>query len=285
VLPTQRNALDAWILQLIRVVKNLSPVEKKRFEGRTSKCGLVSDQRIEVLADYISILSTTLVGSRVSWFRGQADIAWHLVPSALRYASTDARTAALNLLPEFKRIAEIKQARPPQSHEDLKWVQVAQHFGLPTRLLDWTENPLVALYFACEHPGTDGAVFVLDPVTLNRLADPNKPRILTDEADRGLIKKYLCLGPRLLKRGRRSVAVNPVWNSERIVLQKGVFTLHGSLRTEFDRKSFAPLACVPILSESKDTLRRELDAVGVDEMAIFPELEHACNHLRRKARL
>ena len=266
-------------------MKSLSTSEKARFDRRASKCPLITDQRVEALADFVSILSTALVGSRVSWFRGHAAIAWRLVPSALRYAKVASRQTALELLSEFKRIAEIKQVRPPGPNEQLKWVQVAQHFGLPTRLLDWTENPLVALYFACELPDTDGAVFVLDPVSLNRLAAPSRPRILADDSDRDLIVQYLHLLPRLGKRGRRSVAVNPVWNSERIVLQKGVFTLHGSRDVELDRKNFPALACVPILAETKVRLRRELNAVGVDEMAIFPELEHACRHLRTKVQL
>lgn len=195
------------------------------------------------------------------------------------------RKTALELLPEFKRIAEIKQTRPPGPQEELKWIQVAQHNGLPTRLLDWTENPLVALYFACELPAIDGMVFVLDPVSLNRLANPRRPKILADDVDREVIKRYLRLGPRLRRAGLRSVAINPVWNSDRIVLQKGVFTLHGSREGELDRKNFPPLACLPILSGAKKLLLRELNAVGIDEMSIFPELEHVCRHLRIKAQL
>jgi hypothetical protein len=169
--------------------------------------------------------------------------------------------------------------------EDLKWVQLAQHFGLPTRLLDWSENPLVAVYFACEYKDRDGLVFVLDPVSLNRLSDPRKPRILDADLDRELIRRYLRLGPKFVQHGRRTVAVNPVWNSERIVLQKGVFTLHGPLESELDRRNVPGLVCIPIPAETKSNLQRELNAVGVDEMALFPELEHACRHMRRKAQL
>ena len=233
------------------------------------------------MADYVGVLGGSFASRERLWFRGHGDIFWELVPSALRYLTEAKRDQALDLLPEFKRVAEIKQARPPQPDDELGWHQIAQHFGLPTRLLDWSENLLIALYFACEEVDADGMVFVLNPVALNRLSYPDRPRILDGRLDEAVIKKYLRLSGRQSKRGLRTVAVNPVWNSERIMLQKGAFTLHGSRDLELPGDT-PSLAGIPIPKESKGALRADLERVGIDEMTIFPELEHACRHLRRR---
>jgi hypothetical protein len=65
-------------------------------------------------------------------------------------------------------------------------------------------------------------------------------------------------------------------------VQKGTFTLHGSLFSLDRAKKLSSLVAVPILRESKGQLRSELGRVGVDEMTLFPELEHSCKHLRMK---
>jgi hypothetical protein len=59
--------------------------------------------------------------------------------------------------------------RMPEPDDYFGWLFLAQHYGLPTRLLDWTENPLVALYFAVENPEekTDGCIWALWPARLN----------------------------------------------------------------------------------------------------------------------
>ncbi|HEX7422631.1 MAG TPA: FRG domain-containing protein [Terriglobales bacterium] len=253
-----------------------------RFRARAVRCPITDS--VESLSQFFSILSSVLKSNANYWFRGQSDLAWRLIPSALRYLTLGERNRALGLLAEFKRVAEIKQTRPPRDDDELGWHQVARHYGLPTRLLDWTESPLIALYFACEQEKCDGLVYVLNPVDLNRLSYPDRPRILDAHQDANIVRKYLRLDGQQRKRGRRTVAVNPVWNSERLMLQKGVFTLHGSRDLELPGDT-PSLAAVPIPRETKEILRLELERVGVDEMTIFPELEHACTHLKRRARL
>jgi hypothetical protein len=137
------------------------------------------------------------------------------------------------------------------------------------------------LYFACLAPEFDGIVFVLNPAELNRLGDVSRTRILDPQVDKDLILKFLSSGPRQSKNPAHPVAVNPAWSSDRLIVQKGTFTLHGSLFS-LDNASISSLVAVPILKDFKAQLRSELRRVGVDEMTLFPELEHSCRHLKMR---
>lgn len=240
-------------------------------------------RQIESLGEFFSICNGLLKEDGVFWFRGHADLRWTLTPSALRYANAEVRNKALTLLRDFKRYAQIKLSHPPGRDDELEWVQLARHFGLPTRLLDWTRNAAIALYFAClrtpEKNDVDGAVFVLNPEDLNREADPKNARILDAHSDADRIARYLRLSGARNPRGLKTIAINPVWNSERIVLQQGAFTLHGSREFTLTRGQAPSLVCLKVPSENKRRLLSELERAGINEMSIFPEPEHMCRYL------
>lgn len=257
---------------------------RQHYKIHAPDCAVV-DYLVNSLSDYFAVLNAMLKGPEPFWFRGHGNLGWSLTPSALRYSKAAERDKALGLLADFKRYVEMRLDKPPGAQEELKWVQLAQHFGLRTRLLDWTRNASIALYFACDEPGVDGIVFVLNPVDLSRQVDPKKPRVFDAALDAKLIACYLGLTGRQSRRGRRTVAINPVWNSERIMLQQGVFTLHGA-RDFALNKSQAPSLCgIPVLADSKGPLLEELERVGISEMTIFPEPEHVCRHLVSRAGL
>jgi len=240
--------------------------------------------RIGSLSDYVTAFHGVAAREMTYWFRGHGDAGWSLTPSALRYEDEEERTKALDLVRDFKRISEIKLPNPPRPDEELKWLQLAQHYGLPTRLLDWTRNAAVALYFACQNPKKNGLVFVLNPVDLNRQT-AGEGRVFDGMHDASVIDAYFALGGRIDPEGPGTIAVNPVFNSERIVLQRGSFTLHGSREFHLTAKQAPSLVALPIISRSKQRLLKELEGVGVDEMSIFPEPEHLCSHLKRAAKL
>jgi hypothetical protein len=258
-------------------IASLSATESRRFKACPVDCPKLR-QKITSLADYIQVISSTVSGNQRFWFRGHEKASYSLTPSALRYAKENDRKTALDLMSDFKRVAEIKLDRPPGPVDELKWAQIAQHYGLPTRLLDWTESATTALYFACLKPDFDSVVFVLNPVDLNRRSDRLKPNILDPQRDEKIILKYLKIGPREAKKGSFPRAINPMWNSERLILQKGVFTLHGS-RFSLNKGKIPSLVAILILKEFKEQLMSQLQRVGVDEMTLFPELEHSCKHL------
>lgn len=100
----------------------------------------------------MTIYSQTV--NSMSLFRGQSNAEWKLTPSVFRDNRFIHETA---LFREFER----KNPHEFQGLSNIEKLIKMQHYGLPTRLLDFSQNPLVALYFACMDSSTDGAVFAL----------------------------------------------------------------------------------------------------------------------------
>lgn len=259
---------------------------KAKARGKTGPDCPIVPERVTHLGKYFDVFNSLMKEGDTFWFRGHANIEWELTPSALRYDTVGKRDRAIGLLADFKRFAEMKLERPPRPDEELKWVQLARHYGLPTRLLDWTRNAGAALYFACSgEPEEDGAVFTLKPAELNRRFGPEMPRVFDPNRDANVIGAYLELDGKQRRPGRRTIAINPTWNSDRIVVQQGVFTIAGSESFSLTSKEASSLVYVRIMRQYKKALLSELERVGINEMALFPELEHTCNYLKKSAKL
>lgn len=203
--------------------------------------------KAENLAQYID---HNMWNTHTRIYRGVSSLSYELRPSVGRI-EVGKKVALMDyeqaLLQEFQRRAVSQVERPPRSLLD--WLFLAQHYRLPTRLLDWTTNPLVALYFACQsNPKEDGAVYTYV-----------QNRWLTDWPD-----SYDPWDNEVL------VAIRPPHHDLRYSNQASVFTLHPE-----PEKSIEPvgLARINIPHYAKGGMLWQLGKIGATPSFIFPGLE------------
>lgn len=260
---------------------SLTNTARRKYQLNGGMCHVV-DTPIASVSQYFEILSGLGDGF---WYRGHGNLSWKLTPYALRYHKAKVRERALRSFREFRRYAE--QSLQPVSTLDVdcEWMQRAQHYGLPTRLLDWTEAPAVALYFACINVSDDGIVYLLNPGTLNLDGGLDCNNAIRPDEHPGTVEPYAVLGGHTDRSGLPTIAIKPNFNSDRIAAQQGVFTLHGNRKFRLDGKTTSSLVGIPVLRKFKTLLLNELDLCGTNEMKLFPEPEKICAYIRRTERL
>jgi hypothetical protein len=245
-------------------------------------------RRVISLPEYLTTVAETLEtwvdeeGTDFSpWFRGHHQSSWRLQPTVYRSEFTN--LSEDDCRQDFKLRAYpylVNTARDPV--DDWEWYFVMQHHGLPTRLLDWTESPLVALYFALrEATGNfDAAVWMLDPWWLNEHTGGFDNEILWSNDPRVL--NYL---PVPFARGvvipDKPIAIEAPYTSRRIAAQRGAFTLHGSARKPLEKHPELAKRLVKIIVPrgNINNMKNALRSAGIRETLVFPELPGLCREL------
>jgi hypothetical protein len=173
--------------------------------------------------------------------------------------------------------------------EEWEWLFLMQHYGVSTRLLDFTESPLVGLYFALQEPSPNEAeatatLWCLYPAELNRIAniDMRHPHDFPSFGDDKELDKYLPTIVRDVPSDTGTpVAIIAPRHFKRLYAQQGVFILfHRDTTPIEDLSSKPPVVKIRILRRNKARLRRELEYLMVNELAMFPELEKVGKRIR-----
>jgi hypothetical protein len=216
------------------------------------------------------------------WFRGHKNVNWSLLPKILRPEYRD--LAEEDFRWEFRlRAWPFLPGVASEPRSDWDWYFLMQHYGLPTRLLDWTESALVALYFAVRDIETldkaNAVVWAINPWEINRRLARKGQDLLT--AGEKKVRRYLPEIGSGANLPRAPIAIQPPSMSRRIEAQKGTFTLHGASRRPLENYAQLRKHCAKIeIQRSKVKLIREqLTVAGIAETSVFPELDGLCREM------
>lgn len=245
-------------------------------------------------SDLLEIIEKFQAKSQASWYRGCRDSAHKLLPSIMRQ----------NPKKDFKEIHELEKeissrfvqrslpfvARPFMDEWDKLFFM--QHYGVPTRLLDWTENPFVAIYFAMTPPIStsprDAILWLCDPVKWNEsvMSSYSGKKGILDQSSR-FLSQYSPEAP-ADDIPNFPIMMYGTYNSPRIVAQRGGFALFGNLSDPMEEIhagggfSAEALEKVVIKNEFVGDIRTSLIRKGFTESVVFPDLDGLAKEIRRE---
>lgn len=234
------------------------------------------------IEDLLSILRERVASdNRILWFRGHRDASWTLSPTIKRGYDSDGER---NLTHRFRSRAGVRHDRLPDYADLSSWLALMQHYGLPSRLLDWTRSPMVALFFALDgahrvSQPTDASLWILEPHALN-VAQGFEPVTAALNA-----RMYLDLiKPAFYHKSPELGTVAAAMASEtdqRMFVQQGCFTVH-SADAPLERLQLPEhvLTKVRISAQCVRQLSFDIELCGFRRGDLFPDLQNLADELR-----
>ena len=247
-------------------------------------------------------------------YRGHSNQSYALIPGIFRMRkcqsgeyrsefSQDEQRILTNFISEsYKYIHDV------DTDDLLSWLEIAQHFGVPTRLLDFTENPLVALYFACaSNPDKDAEVCIVNEPAFNKVFYEDQSELVTSLGARIIVEKIIndeiriqtdCPHDDDKRYFQYPFIYKPYYKQERMNMQASVFMLwagkHEKLTSFFkpehymkniedvNNQDVGALYLVQIASNDKKAILQQLDMCGINEKFIYPGVDGVGRFIRKK---
>lgn len=217
------------------------------------------------------------------WYRGQADYEWGLIPSVQRpeyHKKGNEQYMATNFMIYTMRL----NGEAPAQYDRSSWLSLMQHYGLPTRLLDWSESPLVALYFALNSQlEKDAALWIVNPMRLNQKMGYGK---YVPPMNYGGVNEYL-EGAFDDKRpnSEKIIACHGIGSDLRMYVQQSNFTIHDTQR-RLDQILDKDPGCnylykIRIPAQIKREFVKELNVLGIHDSTVYPDMEHVAKEQRQ----
>ncbi len=247
-------------------------------------------------------------------FRGQANTEYKLLPNLFRKNNDEIHSSKyfnseIDILQDFinETLAYNTAVRP----DDLvQWAEIAQHYGVPTRFLDWTSNSLVALYFACiNDDNCDGAIWVFNTENyysshyikensekIKNLSATTITKLIINSKEPDLPQYPFVFTPRYID-SRMSAQSSwfMTWGLDRRPLDEMINKddymqlnlepkIFAGKRVRENYRSLAFLFKVNITSSQKRFILRDLEHIGINAKTLFPGMDGVGKYIERKYR-
>jgi hypothetical protein len=251
----------------------------------------LSQIRVRSLDDLEQIIEAAVgrFSGTYAYWRGHANADWSLIPEVFRSTADGKHYNEISLIRSFVARAESRHFRCPPPDDKTGWMLLARHYGLPTRMLDWTESPLIALYFATLGPDDqDGCMWAVlagqvnaNSIGDNRLVslgesilDPLLELVFHPGMSAHLEKEGLALPwkGKVVFTGTREIDL-------RMLVQQAVFSIHGDNTDLINITPFKLKFMVP--APHKADLREVLRRLGITKMNVFPDLGALAENLKQ----
>lgn len=255
-------------------------------------CSIVDKEldAMQTITDIRDLLAAVDVVSRKfpteAWWRGQPATSMDVCPSVFRndlfgdgWTAQKERDLAIRFL-----MGASTRHTGWIANDDAHSLAVMRHYGLATRLLDWTRSPLFALYFAVQEDRDDADLWVLCPERLNRV-EFDRCMILSPYQD-DEVKALFGVPFRDLPNAPRKVAAVALREVDiRMSVQLAAFTVHGD-PTPLNRRSDSDhfMCRFQIPKSAQSALKEQLFVLGIRKSNLFPDLDHLAEELNDDAR-
>jgi hypothetical protein len=210
------------------------------------------------------------------WYRGQAKDRpdWIIRPNVFR----DHTDVEANLFRNFVLSAPSRHGACPDGRDPARWLPLMQHYGVPTRMLDWSCSVVVAAFFAVDYDAAlanagDNVVWTLQPGLLNdRFFDWGPGVALVDDGPISHLLEAVGRGKHDLE---QVVAVAAHETDLRMMLQQCAYTIHGS-PTPLDEFENAAefLRKITITPAGRKDIRDVLRLIHTNHSTLFPDLHN-----------
>ncbi len=204
-------------------------------------------------------------------YRGVSSNHYKLIPSIGRDKHKK-KNATLTIDDEkliFRHFLQYSKSFIKENHDYMNLLAIAQHHGLPTRLLDWTFNPLVAAYFAVEKDIIQIVNHKKIKYSLIYVYEKPKEAKINEE--------YVKFEDIFVDKLEFFI---PNHNHQRIINQNGLFTIHPYKDEKWMELSGNEIVAIPIKLSYRRHLRKLLNRLGVNQSTIYPGLDGVSTHIR-----
>lgn len=245
-------------------------------------------------------------------YRGHSNHQYELLPGAFRWkVLSDNKSVGeysqleSNILYDFISHA-CRYTHNSNEYDIQAWLEIAQHFGVPTRLLDFTENPLIALFFACtESFDEDASVSIINEpaynkkfFSLNYIPSPaTSTQIIHSIIDNEILHQDYKPHVDITKYIVYPWIYTPNHREERMSMQASVFMLWGAHRFPLNsfieaneymdicnpnNKDKGILGIIQIPKNRKLKILAQLESIGISDKTVYPGLDGVGKYIKHK---